>query len=100
MSMEIEDWMRIPTTKVRKALPPIQPARTGASGRDIIFRTLFPGVFVYLIAYHAFVYNTAVADFYCEGLLDKHQHQDCAPQVIMDEEVKPATGHVDPASIA
>ena len=64
MSIEAEDWMNIKLPS--KADP--KPAKRNTEGRDIIFRTLMPGVFLYLIAYYAFVEKPAVADFYCNSV--------------------------------
>jgi hypothetical protein len=38
-------------------------------GQTIIFRTLLPGIFLYLVAYYVFAYQPSVADFYCNGIL-------------------------------
>ena len=65
MSIEAEEWMRIKLPGKVEAKPVKQK---NTEGRDIIFRTLFPGVFVYLIVFYAFVEKPAIADFYCNGV--------------------------------
>jgi hypothetical protein len=102
MSMEVEDWMRIQTTRTardQRVQLRFEVAPSRVSGRDIIFRTLLPGVFIYLVAFYAFVFNPAVADFYCKGLRSQPQPQSDNRQMIIEEEAAPATGNADSASI-
>lgn len=62
--------------------PEPEPARRRRgrkrTGRDIIFQTVFPGVFLFLIAYYAFVHQPAIADFYCGGFLRPQPHHHSA----------------------
>ena len=64
MSIEAEEWMNIKLPSKADS----KPAKRNTEGRDVIFRTLMPGVFLYLIAYYAFVEKPAIADFYCNGV--------------------------------
>lgn len=104
MSMDTEEWKRIQPAKVApQKVRANASTATHAGGRNLVFRTLFPGVFVYLVAYHVFVHNPSVADFYCKGFLQKPQpHSHPTQQIIMEKDSnEPAVrSHTEISSLA
>lgn len=45
--------------------------RIRQTARDLVFQTVFPGVFLFLVAYYVFVYRPDVAEFYCGRLFQQ-----------------------------
>ena len=73
MSTETTLWMR--TGRKIKNTKQKSDNQHRSQGRNVIFRTLMPGVFCYLVAHYVFVEHPTIADFYCDRVVSiVHQH--------------------------
>lgn len=76
LTAQPEGWtkVRVPTSTARVLFLDYdengEVAQPKRSGRDVIFQTLLPGVFVFLLCYYAFVISPSVADFYCDAVVE------------------------------